>query len=43
MRFVNGDYGYIAAPGAVREALSDARYDELDELFEMQGKWIDGK
>lgn len=43
LRYSNGNYAYLEPPSAVKEALAEARYDEFDELFEMQGKWIDGE
>lgn len=42
-RYIGGQFGYLVPPQAVREALTDAGYDELETLFEMQRKWIDGK
>lgn len=42
-RYVEGRFDYLQPPAAVREALTDARYPEIDALFEMQRKWIDGE
>lgn len=42
-RYIEGSFDYLAPPAAVREALTDAGYDKLDELFDLQRKWIDGK
>ena len=40
-RYIEGKFDYLEPPAIVREALTDAGYDELEELFEMQRKWID--
>lgn len=42
-RYIEGHFDYLVPPATVREALTDAGYDELDELFELQRKWIDGE
>lgn len=41
-RYARGRFSYLQPPAAVREALTDARYPEIDKLFEMQREWIDG-
>ena len=45
-RYIEGRSGekelpYFEPPASVREALTDAGYDHLDELFEMQRMWRD--
>ena len=42
-RYIEGQFGYLSPPQAVEEALTDAGYDELEALFELQREWIDGK
>lgn len=42
-RSSNKELPYLEPPAAVREALTDAGYDELDKLFSLQRKWIDGR
>lgn len=41
-RYIEGHFDYIEPPASVREALEDAGYSELEELFTLQRKWIDG-
>lgn len=40
-RYIEGRFDYLEPPQSVRVALTEAGYDELEELFEMQRKWID--
>lgn len=42
-RYIEGDFDYLVPPTSVREALAEAGYDELDELFDLQRKWIDDR
>ena len=40
-RYAEGRYDYLEPPQALRQALTDARYPEIEELFRLQRKWID--
>ena len=40
-RYAEGAFNYISAPTALRQALSDAGYPEIEKLFNMQREWIE--
>lgn len=43
VRYIEGRFDYVVPPMTVREALTDAGYDGLDELFNLQREWLDAE
>lgn len=40
-RYIRGEYNYLRPPQTIRQALEDARYPQIEELFSKQREWLD--